>query len=175
MTDESLAALAEALKADQSVTALDLSHNTIEDAGAVALAEAIAANPKLAAIDLSHNAIGNDGAEALAKALATDKLAYRALHLGRNPITAAGKRSLSQAIEATLCVVDGVPGLDKQALAFNAALANARRELVKPRIRSLSALTGDRKEDHFLAEVGAILLKRTARALAASLKPVSHS
>ncbi len=57
--DSSAAALAKALKADWSVTALNLSDNG--DDGAKALAEVLAENPNLTMLDLTNNAIEDKG------------------------------------------------------------------------------------------------------------------
>jgi ankyrin repeat protein len=166
--DASAQALSKALKADWSVSALDLSGNEIQDAGAVALAEALAVNPNLTTLDLSDNLIGDTGAQALADALAASGHIHRSIHLGSNRLRKEGKQSLSRALESTVCVIVGVTGLNEEALAINISLDSLRKTVVKPRIRSLSALLVDPK-DFDLADVVKDLLKMTTRALTAVL------
>jgi Ran GTPase-activating protein (RanGAP) involved in mRNA processing and transport len=168
IADASARALSKALKADWSVTALDLSYNEISDAGAQALAEALAVNPNLTVVSLAGNWIGDDGVQALAAALAMTGHIYRALHLDNNDFGEGGTQSLSRTLASTVCVIEDVPGLDEEALAFNISLAATRKAHVKPRIRSLSSLLVD-PNDYDLASVFSNLLKRTSRAMAAIL------
>jgi Ran GTPase-activating protein (RanGAP) involved in mRNA processing and transport len=60
--DEGAVALADALKANTSVTNMNLGGNKIGDEGASALADAIEANTSLTNIDLCENKIGDVGA-----------------------------------------------------------------------------------------------------------------
>lgn len=63
-------ALARALKANNTMTSLDLAYNEIDDDGAVALADALKkSNNTLRSINLRGNLIGDRGAMALADAL----------------------------------------------------------------------------------------------------------
>jgi hypothetical protein len=168
ITDASARALSKVLKADWSVAALDLSGNQIGDAGALALAEALAVNPNHTVVNLTGNMIGNDGAQVLAEALRMNGHIYRVLRLGDNDFGEEGTQSLSRALASTVCVIEGVPGLDEEALAFNISLAATRETHVKPRIRSLTSLLAD-PTDHDQADVVKDLLRRSSRAMAAIL------
>ncbi len=166
ISDASALALVKALRVDPSVTAFDLSKNSIRDAGARALAEALVVNPNLKALILKGNKIGDAGVQALADALMTDAHVFRVLHLGRNRFGDAGRQRLNEALASTICVIDGVEGLDVVELSINVCFASAREEVVKPRIRSLSALVAD-PTDPILADTIKDILIRTTRALAA--------
>jgi uncharacterized protein (TIGR02996 family) len=75
------------------LTRLDLSGNTIGDAGAEALADALLLK-QLAMLDLTGNQIGDIGARALAASPHAGGLAW--LELAKNPITTAGLNVLRE-------------------------------------------------------------------------------
>ncbi|KAF9536888.1 hypothetical protein EC957_009435 [Mortierella hygrophila] len=99
--------LAETLKTDSTLTALDLKSNKIGDNGAVALPEALKANSALTTLNLGANSIGSDGAVALAEALKTNST-LTALDLYSNSIGDKGAVALSEALKAnsTLTALD---------------------------------------------------------------------
>jgi hypothetical protein len=163
--DSSAAALAKALKADWSVTALNLSANEIGDDGAKALAEVLAENPNLTMLDLSNNAIKDKGASELADALRQTAHVYREILLGGNSFGTAGLFCLTRAVAATVSVVGDVPLYERDSLVY-LTFSSVREDVVKPTIRSLSALLIDPK-DYDLVDVVKAFLKRTSRALAA--------
>jgi hypothetical protein len=70
---EGLAALAEALQLNQTITSLDLQSNAIGSAGAATLANTFEVNTTVTNISLSTNEIGPEGAAALSKALEVNK------------------------------------------------------------------------------------------------------
>ncbi len=64
-----------------------------------------------------------------------------------------------------MCVIEGVAGLDEEALAVNLSLASIRQEVIKPKVRSLTALMGADPKDYDQAEIVQMILRRTTRAL----------
>ena len=78
-----MADLAAALRANEILTALDISHNGIGDAGATGVAELLKVNTTLQSIQLGGNGIGDSGAKALDDALRSNET-LRALDLSEN-------------------------------------------------------------------------------------------
>ena len=85
--------LAEALKANTSLTSAYIANNGIGDAGAVALAMALKANTSLTILYLDGNQIGDAGAIALAEALKVNKT-LTTLYIYGNQIGDAGAAAL---------------------------------------------------------------------------------
>ena len=100
--DESLqdgiAALAECLKYNKSLTTLDLSDNRIGDDGATALGECLKYNKSLTTLDLSDNRIGDDGAAALGECLKYNK-SLTTLDLSDNGIGDDGAAALGECLK----------------------------------------------------------------------------
>jgi Ran GTPase-activating protein (RanGAP) involved in mRNA processing and transport len=93
------AALAEALKRNQTLRTLDISKNGIGSAGAAALADALKMNTTLTTLDISSNyEIGDAGAAALAEAL-THNTSLTELWISNNNIGLEGATALSEALK----------------------------------------------------------------------------
>ena len=84
---------------------LNLSSNSISDAGAVALAQALCHNSSLKLLDLSNNSISDAGAAALAKPLYR-KSPLRSLDLSNNSISDAGGAALAKALHRNTSLVN---------------------------------------------------------------------
>ncbi|KAF9176809.1 hypothetical protein BGZ51_009621 [Haplosporangium sp. Z 767] len=97
--DNGAQALSEALKANSTLTILSLERNSIESNGAQALSEALKANSTLTTLDLGCNSIGDNGAQALSEALRTNST-LTTLSLDRNSIGDNGVQALSEALKA---------------------------------------------------------------------------
>ena len=106
IADAGATALAEAIQTNSTLTVLHLSENIIADAGATALAKAIQRNSMLTVLDLSDNGIADGGATALAEAIQTNS-SLRVLDLSDNRIADAGATALAEAIQtnSTLAVL----------------------------------------------------------------------
>ena len=84
LTCRSAEAIAQALRTNSTITVLDLSHNTIEDEGAIALAQAMErSNRTVSILDLRSNFIGERGLLSLEKMLTSNR-AVRKLELEGN-------------------------------------------------------------------------------------------
>ncbi len=95
--------------------------------------------------------------------------------VGRSPptvfyldVTIVDNQAVLDTFISTVCVIEGVAGLDDEARAVNLSLESFRQQVIKPKIRSLSALTGDDPSDYALADVVGVILKRVARRLTSS-------
>lgn len=95
--DSSVRELAPALKANQAIKVVDLSHNQIGPQGARDLAEALRVNRGLHTLSLWDNQIGNEGACALAEALRVNRGLHTLLLYG-NHIENEGVSALVQAM-----------------------------------------------------------------------------
>ena len=93
-----IAVLAEAIQTNSTLTRLDVSYNTIADAGAVALAKAIQTNTTLTELKLSYNTIADAGAAALTVTIQTNTTLTR-LDVSYNTITDAGAAALAEGIQ----------------------------------------------------------------------------
>jgi len=69
---------------DSSLTNLDISNKSLEDAGAILLAGALKENTKLTNLNISNNNIKVEGAKALAEALKTNKTLIELKNEGGN-------------------------------------------------------------------------------------------
>ena len=107
ISDAGAVALAQALHHNSTLTDLNLSNNSISGAGAVALAQALHHNSTLTDLNLSHNSISGAGAVALAQALHHNST-LTDLNLSHNSISGAGAVALAQALHhnSTLTELD---------------------------------------------------------------------
>ncbi|KAF9201931.1 hypothetical protein BGZ59_002435, partial [Podila verticillata] len=92
-------ALAEALKTNSTLTTLNLDNNLIGDNGAQALAEVLKTNSTLTTLNLDNNRIGDNGAQALAEALKTNST-LTTLNLQENKIWYKGLLAFSEAFKS---------------------------------------------------------------------------
>ncbi|OAQ25001.1 RNI-like protein [Linnemannia elongata AG-77] len=90
--------LVEAIKANSTLTTLDLGDNSVGDNGAQALSEALKTNSTLTTLNLLYNSIGSNGAVALSKALKTNST-LTTLNLGGYLIGDNGAQALSEALK----------------------------------------------------------------------------
>ncbi|MDP2438641.1 MAG: protein kinase [archaeon] len=86
LSDVGTARLAAALKTNTALARLDLQENSINLEGATRLAEALRVNSSLTALDLRANSVKNEGAAVLAEALQANAT-LTALHLDLNGVT----------------------------------------------------------------------------------------
>ena len=93
------ASVSQVLKANSSLTSLDLSGNAIRQCGASCLSDALIANSSLTSLCLSGNEIGDDGASCLSQALIVNS-SLTTLDLSRCSISQSGASCLSHALEA---------------------------------------------------------------------------
>ena len=93
------ASVSQVLKANSSLTSLDLSGNAIRQSGASCLSDALIANSSLTSLCLSGNEIGDDGASCLSQALIVNS-SLTTLDLSRCSISQSGASCLSHALEA---------------------------------------------------------------------------
>ena len=91
-------ALAEALKVNSTLTELSLDDNGIGDEGATGLAEALKVNSTLTELSLDDNGIGDEGATGLAEALKVNST-LTALSLDANCIGDQGATGLAEALK----------------------------------------------------------------------------
>ena len=101
--------ICEALKVNNTLTNLDLSHNSIFDAGAQYLSEALKANNTVTNLDLSCNGISEVGAQYLSEALKFNDTVTN-LDLRANKISDVGAQYLSEALKVNKTVT--IFGLD---------------------------------------------------------------
>ncbi|CAF1163317.1 unnamed protein product [Didymodactylos carnosus] len=102
---EGAKAIAEALKTNQTLTALDIENNNISAEGAIA--EALKTNQTLTALGINSNNISAEGAKAIAEALKTNQT-LTTLHMYNNNITDAGAKAIAEALKTnqTLTTLD---------------------------------------------------------------------
>ena len=98
MGDAGAASLADAIKVNTTLNALVLWGNNIGDAGATSLSEAIKVTKTLTWLDLSYNTTGLAGVTSLAKAIKVNTTLTH-LDLGQNNIGDAGATSLAEAMK----------------------------------------------------------------------------
>ena len=96
--DDGAAALAECLKYNRSLTTLNLHGNGIGDYGAAALAECLKYNTSLTTLNLHGNKIGDDGAAALAECLKYNR-SLTTLNLHGNGIGDDGAAALAECMK----------------------------------------------------------------------------
>ncbi|KJE91844.1 hypothetical protein CAOG_002920 [Capsaspora owczarzaki ATCC 30864] len=94
--DAGAQALAEGLSMNKVLTSLSLMANRIGDVGAQAIAEAHKANSTVASLDLCHNQIGHAGACAIAAALKVNKTVTQ-LSLDYNCMGGLGSQAIDEA------------------------------------------------------------------------------
>ena len=92
-TDKSVMVLCQALRANKTVTTLDLSCNAFGDTGATQIASVLYSNASLTSVALSHNSIGDRGTDALAKSL-YENTTLQKLLLDNNVIGENGAEAL---------------------------------------------------------------------------------
>ena len=91
--------VSQVLKANSSLTSLDLSGNAIRQSGASCLSDALIANSSLTSLCLSGNEIGDNGASCLSQALIANS-SLTTLDLSGCSISQSGASCLSHALEA---------------------------------------------------------------------------
>jgi hypothetical protein len=134
LSDDNVAAILGALTAQQLVS-LDLSSNTISDAGAECVARQLICMPALRSLNLSNNFVGPAGCAALARALTALECAVEDVCLAHNPIgDAAGElcaklllvreRERLRHISVAYCMV-GDKGFQQIALALDSTIASS--------------------------------------------------
>ncbi|KJE95162.1 hypothetical protein CAOG_005642 [Capsaspora owczarzaki ATCC 30864] len=96
-------AIAETLNVNMRLTRLMLGRNELGDAGAKAIAAAIKVNSTLKRLDLHANMIGHDGAQAIAEALKVNTTVKR-LYLDQNQIGDVGAHAIAEALKANTAV-----------------------------------------------------------------------
>ncbi|KAG0375255.1 hypothetical protein BGX24_009350 [Mortierella sp. AD032] len=151
-----IAAQAEVLKTNSTLTTLNLQNNSIGDDGAKALAEALKINSTLTTLNLYSNSIGDDGAKALAEALKMNS-ALTTLNLYNNSIGDDGAKALAEALKmnSTLTTLD----LQNNKIGFPGTVALILAEALKTN----SILTTLDLQDNRIGDDG-------AKALAEALK-----
>jgi hypothetical protein len=92
--------LCDALHENESVGALDLSHNVIGDDGAEHVARLLAANKGVVSLNLSHNRISDAGAIVIARA-ARRHATLQSLNLAGNPVSDPGLAEISRLLTVT--------------------------------------------------------------------------
>ncbi|KAK3836741.1 MAG: hypothetical protein J3R72DRAFT_477125 [Linnemannia gamsii] len=112
--------LAEILKINSTLTALDLSYNSIGDNGTVALSEALKTNSTLTILKLLVNSISNDGAVELSEVLKTNST-LSTLDISYNSIGDNGTVALSEALKANSTLTS--LGLRSNTIRENGAVA----------------------------------------------------
>jgi len=95
---EGTRALAEALKTNTTLTSINLEINQIGTEGTRALAEALKTNNTLTSIDLRYNQIGPEGTQALAEALKTNTT-LTSIYLSHNQIGPEDAQALAEALK----------------------------------------------------------------------------
>jgi Ran GTPase-activating protein (RanGAP) involved in mRNA processing and transport len=103
--DEGAEELAEALKANTSVSVLELYGCRITDKGAKAVAEALKVNKSIEVVDLGENDIGDEGACAIAQALKDNKK-LKSIGLGKNQIKEEGAKAVADALKVNEHLID---------------------------------------------------------------------
>ena len=138
---EQYIALAEALHHNSTLTWLNLSDNSISDAGAHALAQALHENCTLRNLDLSKNNINDAGVEALAQALYHNSTLTH-LFFSCNNISDAGAIVMAEALyhNSTLQWLylrenDGIGEEGTQQLLLTLAPTNTRFYLTRTKSR----------------------------------------
>ena len=96
--DQGATGLAEALKVNSTLTELDLRDNDIGDQGATGLAEALKVNSTLTELVLGDNGIGNQGVTGLAEALKVNST-LEELYLNNNGVGDQGATGLAEALK----------------------------------------------------------------------------
>ncbi|KAG0276703.1 hypothetical protein BGZ95_007167 [Linnemannia exigua] len=151
---EQLKRLADILKANVTLTILNLNNNSIEENGAVVLSEAIKTNSTLITLNLTTNSIGENGTVALSEALKTNSTLIT-LSLAFNSIGDSGAAALSEAlrINSTLITLN---------LAFNAIGENGAVALSEA-LKTNSTLISLNLKSNSIGENGAVALSEALK------------
>jgi hypothetical protein len=103
--DEDVCALADAVKANTTVTSIDLRLNGIGAEGASALADALLVNTSVTRIQLGFNMIGDAGASALADALCVNS-SVTSIELNFSMTSDAGASALVNALKVNTSLTE---------------------------------------------------------------------
>jgi Ran GTPase-activating protein (RanGAP) involved in mRNA processing and transport len=104
--DESmLQQLADALRGNTSLTAIDLGGNELGAQGVKYIADALRVNTSLTTVYLGGNEIGDQGAQYLADALRVNS-SLNAIYIESNNISAQGARSLADALQVNTSLTE---------------------------------------------------------------------
>ena len=98
ISDSGVAVLSSCLKNNSTLKELDLSWNRITNKGAKEIAEAIKVNATLQKLDISHNSISNDGVIIISECMKSNNT-LQELHLSWNRITGKGAKKIAEAIQ----------------------------------------------------------------------------
>ncbi|CAF1278487.1 unnamed protein product [Didymodactylos carnosus] len=98
ISDAGSKAMAEALKINQTLTYLGISSNNISAEGAKAIAEALKTNQTLTHLDMQINNISDAGAKAIAEALKINET-LTTLYMQENNISDAGAKAIAEALK----------------------------------------------------------------------------
>ena len=91
-------AISDYLQVNMTLSELDLSTNNITDEGVKKFTESIKVNTTLQNLDISHNIITDEGVKALAEAIQVNTT-LRELNISSNKITDEGAKALAEAIQ----------------------------------------------------------------------------
>eukprot|EP00434_Breviolum_minutum_P025754 symbB.v1.2.022765.t1/scaffold2039.1/size91522/3 len=127
--DEQLKALADAIRVNKTIKHVDLDRNQIGDEGVKALADAILVNKTIKEVVLSDNQIGNDGVKALADAFLVNKTIER-VDLRHNQIGNEGVKALASAMEINETIMEVQHDMEEDSLQF-VILSDEERQAVK--------------------------------------------
>ncbi|KAG0273169.1 hypothetical protein BGZ95_011003 [Linnemannia exigua] len=141
--------LAEILKANSTLTTLNLTRNSIGDVGAVILSEALRTNSTLTTLDLYCNSIGGDGAVALSEALKTNST-LTTLNFYGNWIGANGAKALSETLKINSALIT-------LNLSFN-SIGNNGAKALSEALKTNSTLTTLNLRKNPIGENGAVAL-----------------
>ena len=147
--------LSKALKANSSVTSLNLGGNFVGEDGASSLSKALKANSSLTNLNLSLNSIGDDGASSLSKALKANS-SLTSLNLSSTSIGDAGASSLSKALKAN-------SSLANLNLSIN-SIGDAGASSLSKALKANSFLTDLDLSDNSIGDAGASSLSKTLTA-----------
>lgn len=98
INDDAVLALAQGLKANQSLECVELCNNNIRDKGGLALCEVLKANKRLRSLDLSYNEIGEEAALSLKEAM-KQNTSLLELSLKNNRLGVRTGRALGEALK----------------------------------------------------------------------------
>ena len=105
ISDTRVASLSQALAANSSLTSLNLSRNSIGATGVASLSQALTVNSSVTNLNVSWNNVFDTGAASLSEALTVNS-SLTSLDLSRNSIGATGAACLSQALTANFSLSD---------------------------------------------------------------------
>ena len=99
LSNSQIHSLAEALKANATLTSLGLRYNKIGAEGAEEIAEALKVNTGLTSLNLGNNDIGDVGVDAIAEALKANT-GLTSLYFGDNEIGDEGAKEIAEVLKA---------------------------------------------------------------------------